>query len=578
MVPQFADFIRETFLETLKRLLHPSSLVAALLFLFLNLTLIFPALSSSGFPMARTLGRLDPFMQALLFVVILLALSYYILSMSSVIFKLATGELWANSLAIGPLFLKWQKMKLVAPLAQRPDTPQNEDRIVPTHLGNVFSRAYDVIQNRYGIDAPTMWLHMETLLAKERPELASRIDNERSTLDFLLMLAFVLFGFAIEHTIVHPWLQTPTSLWWSLVFLIVSFGVYRSALNRGRSLADALVLAFDLYRDKLREALHFRACVSAEDERALWRDAAQWVQTRNLQTESRAYFDSIFPSPPADPPLSIATSANCQVSVKDTVTTLWTYGNDANQSLDLDHYAGSGADAKPAVRHIEMQEHLHYVVLLSSTASEEGASQSRGIYVMISDSRIPSIPAPPNPDVGLLFDAKPTCKKIPSSLPGVQHDLIWSLPELPPNSAVAISYRLYRSDIFQVAGKNLNLLVKPDELPCQSVSDTLYHYTMFFQIDRETNLSDEPVCLEVRDRRFPIPTKRLKATLSPEPPQAGSPWSTGTELSHEDLQDSDGKKVGIKWDLSILTKGMPNGTAGKLVYTQQLDTESRGGS
>jgi hypothetical protein len=104
-----SDFLKDTLTESLKKPLQPSGLFAAAIFLLFNLLFAFPTLVDLNNPVATTFLGLSTAWQGVLASALVLVLAYLLVSMSSTILKLATGELWADSPWLGRMFTRRQK-------------------------------------------------------------------------------------------------------------------------------------------------------------------------------------------------------------------------------------------------------------------------------------------------------------------------------------------------------------------------------------------------------------------------------------------------------------------------------------
>lgn len=110
-LPAISDFLKDTLGESLKKPLQPSSLFVGAIFVFLNLFFIFPLLQDSV-PIIQSFSQLDTGWQLVLALVATLIIAYLVLSISSSVLRLLSGELWSNSPVLGRFFLWCQKRRL----------------------------------------------------------------------------------------------------------------------------------------------------------------------------------------------------------------------------------------------------------------------------------------------------------------------------------------------------------------------------------------------------------------------------------------------------------------------------------
>lgn len=113
MLPVVSSFFKDTFNENLKKLVQPSSLVVAAIFLSLHFFFILPLLLERNDTLATTFVALDEGWQIVVGVLLTLVLGYLFLSLNSTILKLMTGELWVNSILIGPVMKSLQARKAI---------------------------------------------------------------------------------------------------------------------------------------------------------------------------------------------------------------------------------------------------------------------------------------------------------------------------------------------------------------------------------------------------------------------------------------------------------------------------------
>lgn len=136
--------------------------------------------------------------------------------------------------------------------------PEEEQRLLPTALGNVLRAAEDRAGKRYGLDAVVVWPRLYRILPRDMTtalaEHGSQLDfNVRLTATLFLSIAvqIVVFIHQPAQLLAHPlWLLLPGGT------LLVALISYRAAVSAAEGFGVMVEVAFDLYRFELFPALH----------------------------------------------------------------------------------------------------------------------------------------------------------------------------------------------------------------------------------------------------------------------------------------------------------------------------------
>ncbi len=137
-----------------------------------------------------------------------------------------------------------------------------DDRLMPTILGNALRRGEDNAGDRYGLRMQVIWPRMY-------PSLSPKLDAEISrNLDLLDASAAMCVSFAMATLSSLPLVRR----WdvWSLTPLVVamfSLLAYRGALRVARGHAELLATGIDLHRFDMLAALHYELPTTTEHER-----------------------------------------------------------------------------------------------------------------------------------------------------------------------------------------------------------------------------------------------------------------------------------------------------------------------
>jgi hypothetical protein len=154
-----------------------------------------------------------------------------------------------------------------------------EEYIAPTAMGNALNVTSSNLWSRYQIEMTAFWPHMQIIVASDGEQaLGKRINDEKTTLDFLVSLTFILSLFTVELILCQFFVfNQRIELAWALIPLALALIVYHAAVNQANTWGTSVQLAFDTRRDALRKILSLRSFASEEDERDVWRRVGAWL-------------------------------------------------------------------------------------------------------------------------------------------------------------------------------------------------------------------------------------------------------------------------------------------------------------
>jgi hypothetical protein len=136
----------------------------------------------------------------------------------------------------------------------------DEDRLLPTRLGNALRSFEDHAGQRYGLDTITMLPRLYPYLSDH---VSSALDDLRDQLDIAARLCVTL----LLATVVSAALLL-THGWWLLVpaaTAILAWVAYRSAVQAAIAYGKEIAVAFDLHRFEMVRGLHFPLPSAAEE-------------------------------------------------------------------------------------------------------------------------------------------------------------------------------------------------------------------------------------------------------------------------------------------------------------------------
>jgi hypothetical protein len=253
-----------------------------------------------------------------------LALGYVLLNSATAITETLSGENWRRS-ALGA-FLLWRQRRRrhrleehVANAAENENTTElswrmatqfapsstGTDYLAPTRFGNVLAATQYTLHKRYGIEMTGLWGPLESAPAvKDAPALAA-VKDERSTLDLLANTIFILALFTFESLAFFALRRHWHDALLSLLAVPVAYVVYRLAVRAARTWGDSVLVAFDLHRKDLHDALGLRKSVGAADQFALW-DAASGFYLAGGEVAPSELFDDVSASLSVAAPAAVA--------------------------------------------------------------------------------------------------------------------------------------------------------------------------------------------------------------------------------------------------------------------------------
>jgi hypothetical protein len=219
--------------------------------------------------------------------------------------------------------------------------PPNRDDIMPTRLGNVLKSAEMYSQERYHLDAVSIWPRLQPALPKD---FADPLEDAKTSLDLMVTLSAFIMLFCLP---LSAWLAVKSSVqfpfWIPLIlavtafllrfyvpasfaiaafvliyfpaniqsvsiviakiqiFLTLSAGVlllaliaYQNAIQAGIAYGEKIKAAFDLYRWKVLEGLHLQLPKDFEKEQKIWEEVCGLLQ-RGYKPDPQ-YYRYILPS------------------------------------------------------------------------------------------------------------------------------------------------------------------------------------------------------------------------------------------------------------------------------------------
>lgn len=297
VLSSLTELLTGTVTDEFKKLLQPAALVAAAIFLTLNLALILPALVDGGIAPFVALERLPVAWQLALGTLVLLALGYLTNSLRGSFLSILNGNAFRNSPLVYARLKKKQQDafdRLKTEVEKRPVTdeqkraayqlayefPRDREALAPTRLGNVLLSVSSYTWYQYSAHLDTLWPLMDPVLQAKDEKLHARVNDSRASLTFLSSVSVLLGVVAVELVIVGLAFQRPLHAILGVpAMLIAAYVVYRAAVKEALAWGRNMRTAFDLHLDALEGELGLRALPgeSFTDRRKRWEDVSTWL-------------------------------------------------------------------------------------------------------------------------------------------------------------------------------------------------------------------------------------------------------------------------------------------------------------
>ncbi|MHB8595907.1 MAG: hypothetical protein ACYDER_03755 [Ktedonobacteraceae bacterium] len=545
MLPAFSDFFGTTFTDNLGKFLQPTYIVISALFLLLNLLFIVPPLAAQNVMFASQLSSMDSNTKTIVGIAAILVVAYIFLSLNKVTLRIMTGEAWMFTL-LGDVCIKLQKRRRdklmkasnisgVRGLAERlafvTDFPEEDGYLEPTALGNVLNATASYIWQHYGIDMVALWPHMNTAIGTDST-LSSSVTNEKSTLDFLVNLSFILILFSLELLLMFlKTYQFGVRVLWVLLPLALSYAVYQTTVIQARTWGDVVQEAFDLHRKDLKTNLGLRDFTSQEDERQVWRKVSAWLLWGNPADD--CFADQSAPATP---------TVTCSNNIKIAVQTMIVEASSNKQEFKQEQSTMFGF--------YQIFQYTQYMLFVSSTGTSDKTGLLAGAYAFISDTQVPV------PDTQVAVIDEPTYAPsnspelhpeiIRSDDPTIADGLLWTIKHLHYDGATMIRYSV--PGLYCIAySHDSNIKITKDNDDVQANDTGAIDYT--FTITNNGSSTKDDVTITIIDTRRTMPDydkygclwkdsgKDLEVIVAAQVSNPnGYQWQLGTLAAHTEVK------------------------------------------
>ena len=456
VLSSLAGLFSGTVTDEFKKLIQPQSLVAAAVFLALNLTLILPELVRRRVPFATTLAGLSTAWDVLLATLVLFILGYLVNCLGNFFLNILSGTTLRDSPLVGQTLISWQQNKFqqlqdttadntksdsersAAAYRLATEFPRDKEGVAPTRLGNVLLNAASYTLHQYGAHLDTVWPVLNLALKDKDASLHGRIREQQESLLFFASLTVLLLVVAGERLLLLPWLLTPAEPgtyvtrgfpWLAPALLVAAaYGVYGAALQKAHVWNNDIRLAFDLYLASADDMLklHQLPVQAFETRRERWRHVSEWLiygasaikGYPNIPEQQELWY--VAPATqPEQPEVQHPEAVHVQ-------RRSWLHTRSTNV---------------PSTQARWVRE-IAYLFSIEHRETGEHARSALGTYLVVTDTRLKSIP---DEVTGYLTGG--THRANGEEVTGIRQPgdpdmLLWSLGNLPPQSNRVLRYTI----------------------------------------------------------------------------------------------------------------------------------------
>jgi hypothetical protein len=171
--------------------------------------------------------------------------------------------------------LEEERLQRVARRRLESGYPPDEERLLPTRLGNALRAFEDQVGQRYGLETVVVFPRLTPYLSDP---VRAALDDLRDQLDIAarlcvtLLLATVLSGVLL---LAHGWwLVLPATT------ALLAWVAYRSAIQAAVAYGEEVAVAFDLHRFEMLRGLHFALPDAAAAELTLNEQVSRFLAER----------------------------------------------------------------------------------------------------------------------------------------------------------------------------------------------------------------------------------------------------------------------------------------------------------
>ena len=452
ILSSLASSISSTIGDNFKDLFKPISIVAAGVFLSLNLVLILPPLTILNIGAINALESLPNIWKVLFATFLLLILGYIINNLGEFFLNVVNGSVIQES-SIGYILVHLKKKKreeleatltddylskseieitqkakiLAGRAAQKLALEFPDDKnVAPNRLGNIIASATSYSQNQYGAHFGTLWPAMELSLKSKDIDLHTRLAKNSESLQFLASLIILIFIVAFEYVVVHLLVGPIWCLLSVIVFFLVIYIIYQAAAQRALNWGRDIRTAFDLYLDEVRASLNLvelNNYKSVTKRKERWEGISQWLRygalkfstpSDNIPKLKPEWFYKKPSTDPIEPVLFYPPTLNIQVRHQE--VEYWSTKKVSEKEFSF--YGGE----------------LNYIFSITNADNSKNAKTTLNNFLLVSDKRILAVPEKVPDESGDLEGIRQ-----PSD-PNTPEAILWKLPDIQVQECQFLNY------------------------------------------------------------------------------------------------------------------------------------------
>ena len=449
------DLLTGSIWDKFKEMIEPYALVNAIVFLALNLALVYPAMGTlAGNPFFTTLAGASDIWKLAAGTIVLFVFSYLINHLSSFSLDFASGEIFRDSPIIGKQLRKWQKgryNKLEREAKKRKvptdeirykrdkaafrlayEFPVKETELGLTRLGNLLLNPSSYVAHQYGASMQLAWPILQGKLNDDDKNLKSVQGNWTALLFFSSLYGLLIF-IAIELICVSFFGGQGIDVWQIVVLLAFAGICYYASLEEARQWGGGMRHVFDshvreFFADLGMDGLKDLTPASSEFNSS-WEDVLSWlaygaVGGDEYLPQQKWYVADPKPVPEEWPKLKKPAFLNVEVFPRFT---------------RKEQFSKKDGEA-----YICVEKTVEYLFAVTNASTGENPLSGKEAYLLIQDDGV----TPPDTVAGTLSspgndNASPAFGEIPiqgKRKAGKPAGVLFPLGDVPPGSSRVLTY------------------------------------------------------------------------------------------------------------------------------------------
>ncbi len=463
------DLLTGSTWDKFKEMIEPYALINAIIFLALNLALVYPALGTlASNPFFTALAGAADAWKLVAGTIVLFVFSYLINHLSTFSLGFASGEIFRDSPLIGKLLIAYQTLrfeKLTDHAAEDADPikrdkatfclayefPVKKEELGLTKLGNLLLNPSYYVAYQYGASMQLAWPIIHEKLTDDDKTVKAIQGNWTALLFFTSLYGLLIFV-AIELISVAALGGKSIDLWQIIVLLIFAGVFYYTSLEEARQWGRGMRRIFDshikeAFTDLGMEGLKDLTPAS-EGYNSKWEAVLCWLAYGAIRGDDfrpQKEWYKADPAPEPWPKLKYPEFLHVEAIPRSTSKELF-----------------SKKDGK---EHLLIGKTVEYLFAVTNTSTGENPLSGKEAYLLVQDDGV----TPPSTITGHLSrlnkgNTSPAFGEIPIKgrrVPGKPAGVLFPLGNVPPGSSRVLTYSFDDSVLARVA---VSIKIKKFEL------------------------------------------------------------------------------------------------------------------